>query len=306
MPRNVTFREPPVIQESFRDEPFNDSVRRAAEFELDFLAELEDAAIPPRQQLHRKVKDLVVAVRHLSRGILRFSMLHSASEAAERRKNVAPGISTGLEAEKNSSAGGAIDLSESVAPPGLNSSFQHTPGSRPGLHSFAALRLCAVIHVCLLFFTSCGYHIAGKRLDAGKGLTIAVPTFANRTTAYRIEQHVSDAVRQELIRRTRFTVQPQETGDVVVTGEVKAVNLSPVIFNQQGRGSSYTVIVDFKVVITDKRTNTVIFQNDSWTFRDVFELAQSSAQYVPEDPAALDRLSRRFASALVDSMLYAK
>jgi outer membrane lipopolysaccharide assembly protein LptE/RlpB len=160
--------------------------------------------------------------------------------------------------------------------------------------------------IICLGLSSCGYHIAGKRLDAGKGLTIAVPTFTNRTTAYRIEQHISEAVRQELIRRTRFTVQPNETGDVVVKGDVKAINLSPVIFNQQGRGSSYTVIVDFNVNITDKRTNTVIFKNESWTFREVFELAQSSAEYVPEDGAALDRLSRRFASALVDSMLYAK
>jgi outer membrane lipopolysaccharide assembly protein LptE/RlpB len=160
--------------------------------------------------------------------------------------------------------------------------------------------------LCLLMLTSCGYHIAGKKLDAGKGLTIAVPTFTNRTTAYRIEQHISEAVRQELIRRTRFSVEPASNGDLVVAGEVKGITLSPVIFDPQGRGSSYIVIVDLKVNVTDKRTNKVVFQNDNWTFREVFELAENSAEYVPEDSAALDRLSKRFAAALVDSMLHTK
>jgi|SRR5579884_2606609 len=163
-----------------------------------------------------------------------------------------------------------------------------------------------VLFLASLCLSSCGYHIAGKRWNAGKGLTIAVPTFANRTAAYRIEQRISDAVREELIRRTRFSVESQQSGDLVLNGEIKAIALAPVIFNQAGRGTTYTVIVDFRVNITDKRTNTPVFQNDNWTFREVFELAQNSPEYVPEDSAALDRLSRRFAAALVDSMLYAK
>src|SRR5262249_7349965 len=92
---------------------------------------------------------------------------------------------------------------------------------RSRLYSSAAPRLLGVLMICLACLTSCGYHVAGKKLHAGKGLTIAVPTFVNRTTAYRIEQNISEAVRQELIRRTRFSVESQETGDVVVTGEVR-------------------------------------------------------------------------------------
>ena len=71
-------------------------------------------------------------------------------------------------------------------------------------------------------------------------MTIAVPTFTNRTTTYRIEQRMTEAVRQELIRRTRFKVVPEETGDVVMAGEVLSIGAVPVIFNQQGRGSAYT------------------------------------------------------------------
>jgi Lipopolysaccharide-assembly len=172
--------------------------------------------------------------------------------------------------------------------------------------------MCVKRTICFAFVVlsaalmSCGYHVAGKALNSGKGQTIAVPTFINRTTGYRIEQRFSEAVRQELIRRTHFSVQSAATGDVVVAGEVTALTLSPVIFSPQGRGSTYSVIVDMKVNVTDMRTNTTVFKNDHWTFRGVFELAQNSSGYVPEDSAAMDRISRRFAESLVDSILHAK
>src|SRR5262249_55553226 len=62
----------------------------------------------------------------------------------------------------------------------------------------------------------CGYRLANKNLNAGQGRTIAVPTFTNSTTTYRIEQRLTEAVRQEFLRRTRFKVVPAPTGDVVL------------------------------------------------------------------------------------------
>jgi len=157
-----------------------------------------------------------------------------------------------------------------------------------------------------LLLPSCGYRLANKKLNNGQGRTIAVPTFTNRTTTYRIEQRLTDAVRRELIRRTRFHVSPQATGDVVMAGEVLSYTAVPIIFNEQGRGSSYSILVDLYIRLTDAKTGAVLFQNDRWTFREVFELAQNSGDFVPEDSAALERLARRFASSLVASVLRAK
>lgn len=133
-----------------------------------------------------------------------------------------------------------------------------------------------------------------------------MPTFTNKTTTYRIEQRISEAVRQELIRRTRFRVVSDSAGDLVLAGDVLSFGAVPVIFNQQGRGSAYTMVVDLNVRLTDTKTGAVIFQNDRWSFREVFELSQSSAEFAPEDPAALERLARRFAATLVASVMYSK
>jgi len=178
--------------------------------------------------------------------------------------------------------------------------------SHPSLAKEGNFVVRPLVLLFLLLLSSCGYHLAGKQMDAGRGATIAVPTFINRTTSYRIEQRFSEAVRQELIRSTQFSVNSQETGDVVMTGEVLGVALAPVIVNQQGRAASYSLMVDMRVNVTDNRTHTVVFNNDHWTFREVFDLAQNSSEYVPEDSAAMDRLSRRFASSLVASILHAK
>jgi outer membrane lipopolysaccharide assembly protein LptE/RlpB len=157
-----------------------------------------------------------------------------------------------------------------------------------------------------LLVTGCGYRLANKNLGGGAGQTIAVPTFTNLTTTYRIEQRLTEAVRQELIRRTRFRVVSESAGDVLMSGDVLSYTAVPVIFNQQGRGSAYTMLIDLNVRLTDTKTGKILFQNNRWTFREVFELAQNSAEFVPEDTAALERLARRFASSLVASVMYAK
>ena len=158
----------------------------------------------------------------------------------------------------------------------------------------------------LMVLPGCGYRLANKNFGGGEGQTIAVPTFTNGTTTYRIEQRLTEAVRQELIRRTRFKVVPTTSGDLVMSGEVLNYAAVPVIFNQQGRGSAYTMLVDMNVRVTNTKTGEVVFQNDRWTFREVFELSQSSAEFVPEDTAALDRLARRFAASLVATVMHSK
>lgn len=166
--------------------------------------------------------------------------------------------------------------------------------------------LTPLVFMVLLILPGCGYRLAGQKLDSGRGRTIAVPTFTNKTTIYRLEQRLSAAVRRELIRRTRFDVVSSDAGDVIVEGEVVGFSAVPIIFNPQGRGTAYSILVDMSVKLTDTRTGELIFQNDRWTFREVFELAQVSAEYVPEDTAAMERLARRFASSLVSSMLHSK
>ena len=155
----------------------------------------------------------------------------------------------------------------------------------------------------LLLLPSCGYRLAARKGGMGEGRTIAVPTFANKTAGYRIEQHISEAVRKELVRKTRYHVTTETVGDVVMAGEVLGYGSTPTVFIG-GRASQYAISVQLKVVVTDTTTGKVLFRNDSWDYRDSFQLSQSAGDFVPEDPAALERLADRFASSLVASLLH--
>lgn len=159
-----------------------------------------------------------------------------------------------------------------------------------------------VLPVFLLVLGGCGYQLATKRGNAGDGRTIAVPTFTNSTTTYRVEQRLSETLRRELVRRTRYKVVSGPSGDVVVTGEVRSYGAYPNTITA-GRASSYIISVELRIVVTDARSGEVLFENPSWSFQENFELAPNSAEFVPEEPAAVDRVATRFASSLVASLL---
>lgn len=156
----------------------------------------------------------------------------------------------------------------------------------------------------LAVFGGCGYRLAARKGDVGTGKTISVPTFANNTVSYRIEQRMSEAVRKELARTTHYKVTSGSTGDIVVTGEVVGYGTNPTVFDDFGRASQYAIGVLMKVRVTEASTGKVLLQNDSMSFRDSFQLSQNPSDFVLEDPAALDRLAERFASVIVASIVH--
>src|ERR1051325_4314283 len=166
------------------------------------------------------------------------------------------------------------------------------------------LRKFTVLCAFTLCFTSCGYRLANRRFNNGVGQTIAVPTFINSTTSYRVEQRLTEAIRRELIQRTRFGVTSENSGDLMVSGEVRGYSEIPILFDDRGRATSYSVSVDLKIGVTDRKSGQEVFRNDQWVFREVFELARNSQDFVLEDTAAVDRLAKRVAASLVSSLLH--
>jgi hypothetical protein len=162
----------------------------------------------------------------------------------------------------------------------------------------------AFVGALLLLFSACGYRLATRKGDIGANQTIAVPTFVNTTTSFRIEQVMSEAVRKELARTTHYRVISGEGADVVVWAEVLSFSRTPTVFDDHGRAAQYAIGVILKVVVTETSTGKALFQNASMTFRDTFQLSQDQADFAPEDPAALDRLAARFASTIVAALVH--
>ncbi|MBZ5554436.1 MAG: hypothetical protein LAO21_17090 [Acidobacteriia bacterium] len=184
--------------------------------------------------------------------------------------------------------------------------FPHTPfcynSQRRGRAVFASL-----LSLVLLagFSGGCGYHQAGKATKLPPNIrTIAIPTFSNNTTYFKVEQRLTHALIEEFIARTQYRVVSSEEGaDAVISGRVLSVGATPVIFDPSGRATTFLVSVGISVTMADPQKKTTYYQNKNFSFREEYEISRDPSQFFQEDSAALDRLSRQFAQTLVSAIL---
>ena len=171
----------------------------------------------------------------------------------------------------------------------------------------AARRLTRLMPVAFaLLVTGCGYHIAGSATHIPASVrTIAVPVFATHSQAYHTEMALTQAVVRELDTRTRYRVLTGNStdADAVLSGTILTQTSVPLTYDStSGETSSYLVTLTVKVVLT-ARDGRVLYQNDALAYREQYQSTQDLNGFLREDPAAVNRLARSFAHALVDDML---
>lgn len=166
--------------------------------------------------------------------------------------------------------------------------------------------MAVILAVLVLQAAACGYHVAGRgsRLPA-EWKTVAVVALENRTTRYRIEQRLTEALVRELIARTKYrVVSNPEAADAVLTGEITGIESSAVLFDTAtGRATTMAVTVTLRVRLADRETNRPVYANDRFVFREQYEISTDLASFFEEQEPALERLARDFAATLVSVLL---
>jgi len=160
--------------------------------------------------------------------------------------------------------------------------------------------------VAALFLIGCGYHVAGRGSRLPPSVkTIAVPALENRTTRYRIEQRLTEAVIHELLARTSFRVVSDPTAaDAVLRGKITGFESSAVLFDTAtGRATTLLVTVHAQVRLEDRESHNVLYRNDDFLFREPYEISTDVGSFFEEQDPALDRLARDFAAKLVAAIL---
>jgi outer membrane lipopolysaccharide assembly protein LptE/RlpB len=154
--------------------------------------------------------------------------------------------------------------------------------------------------------TGCGYHTAGSATHIPANVrSIAVPVFTTHTQAYHTEMALTQAVVRELNTRTRYRVLTQNSADAdaVLSGTILTQTNVPLTYDStSGETSSYIVTITVKVVLT-ARDGRILYQNDALSYREQYQSTQDLTGFIREDPAAVNRLARDFAQALVSDML---
>jgi outer membrane lipopolysaccharide assembly protein LptE/RlpB len=158
----------------------------------------------------------------------------------------------------------------------------------------------------LLPAAGCGYHVAGRTNALPVGIrTIAVPAFQNRTSTYRVEQRLTEAVVHALLARTSYRIVAKpDAADAVLLGEVSNIANSAVVFDPEtGRATTILVTVTMKVRLQQRSTGNVLYRNDNFVFREPYEISTDVPSFFEEDGPALDRMARDFAAQLVSDVL---
>ena len=157
-----------------------------------------------------------------------------------------------------------------------------------------------------MLLAGCGYHTAGRinRLPENVRV-IAIPGFVNKTQTYRIEQILTRDVVREFVSRTSFQVVNgnSDSADATLKGAVVSTVAAPLTYDAQtGRASSEVVTITLKVSLVD-RSGRVLFENQNFTFRDVYQVSREIASFFDEETPALQRMSRDFARTLVSDIM---
>jgi len=133
-----------------------------------------------------------------------------------------------------------------------------------------------------------------------------VAPFVNQTSRSEVDQRLTEQVTQEWVRRARFQlVSSSDQADVVLSGTVTAVNVSPVQFDQVGRATQYqlTVIADVQLVDKSGEKPVVLWHNKSFSLSQPYQVDVSTTDYFDREIEALDVLALNFARTLVVTIL---
>jgi len=152
----------------------------------------------------------------------------------------------------------------------------------------------------------CGYKQAGK----GKSLpadikTIAIPVFQNTSLKYRVEQRLTNAVIEEVLKRARglrVVTQP-EGADAVINGDIRGFRASGSILDDRGRTRVWDVRIIISVVVRDLRNHKILFENPRMVFEGEYALSDDPQSFFNEENPAVDRIAREFAQTIITTIL---
>ena len=175
-----------------------------------------------------------------------------------------------------------------------------------GLAGFPVLRAMLLLPVALLPLAGCGYHQVGAATHIPANVrTIDVPIFQSKVQGFNTETVYTEAVVRELNTSTRYRVLTANGADADATlkGVILTQTVVPLTYDQtSGQTSSYLLNVTASVVLT-AHDGTVLYRNDAFAWHEQYQSTEDLSGFVQEDAAALRRMARGFAGALVSDML---
>ena len=163
----------------------------------------------------------------------------------------------------------------------------------------------------LAALSACGYALVGRGTVVDPTIKkIAVPLFKDSTGKPGLDQKITQKVVEELLKRARFEVTSERIGaDAIIEGEILRYDQTPVGFSEAGgsrtQASRYAVTLTARVRYLKIGQEEPIWANESFSFRDEYDVGSDPTAFFDQQGQAIERLSTSFARSLVAAMLEA-
>jgi outer membrane lipopolysaccharide assembly protein LptE/RlpB len=174
--------------------------------------------------------------------------------------------------------------------------------------SRARRAVAAVTLAALLLAAGCGYRLAGRGSMASvlpEGAdTIGVPILRNDTEQPEIEQRVTEALIDELIRRGKIRAIPGVQGaDILLEGVITSYNTQPVTFTPGGRFERVEVRITASIRLVQASPEEILWSQSHYVFREQYDVPESPLAEFDREIVAIDEISEDFARSVVTSIL---
>jgi outer membrane lipopolysaccharide assembly protein LptE/RlpB len=163
----------------------------------------------------------------------------------------------------------------------------------------------ALLGVFLVMLSGCGYALVGRGSNLPADIkSVYIRPLENRTPRSQVEQALTRAIADEMVRRQRFSVLGGPEGaDAELSGAVVAFGATPVTFDPSGRATEYEISLTAQIVFKRTGQDQPIWSNDRYNFRETYPIDASNQNYVDLEDDAIERASIRFAETMVSDLL---
>ncbi len=155
-----------------------------------------------------------------------------------------------------------------------------------------------IILVLVIFLGSCSYSVHSTSSPHLK--TIAILPFSNSTTEYNLEEDLFNEISNLFINDGRLkivTISP----DCQLEGEI--LDYTDKIYTYDGSTiDEYQVKILFKIIFTDLKKNSILWQNNSLILSETYSETDDSSEFSSEEEAQKEIMKDLYETIIKNSL----